>query len=250
MILYVQPVSAASTFLLGEFQDRSGYIKIQPEKMMSDLVTEILVNSGQFKIKEQPKLTADEMKRLYDEKFMNSQIIIAAKQSNNFDNLFGDNVTGVRVNVAMTDAVLGDFVCPEVVKAVGKKTGARYIVQGTVQQLGSAAWVNQETNFAANLLGAITKAFGHVDIGKFNFGKVGIGSKCDLRVIDTSTGEVVWHKIAFAFGKRGYMKHEVVQSGTLERDGEMLYQALNETSKQLAEALLQDVKDGLLTLVD
>lgn len=243
-----QAALAADSCMFMKFDDNSGYYKLKAEETMSDLVTERLVESGLLNIGVERQISAEDSRLIYDSGYVTKNLIANGKAKNNFNDIFGTDSSGHNKVMAISLAKLGDVVSPEALKEIREKYGVKYIIQGNVLHLGSASWVNEEANMAANLVSAIIKVFGNVDIGKFDFGKVGIGSECDLKVVDTETGKVIWCRTECALGKKSHVTSTYGEFGTKDLDGEMLYQALEKTSMALADALIADISSGALVL--
>lgn len=243
-----QAAFAADSCMLMQFQDNSGYYKLKAEETMADLVADRLIESQLLNIKAERQISPEDSRLIYDSSYVTKNLIANGKAKNNFNDIFGTDSSSTNKVKAISLAQLGDVVSPEALKEIREKYGVKYIIQGNVLHLGAASWVNEEANMAANLASAILKVFGKVDIGKFDFGKIGIGSECDLKVVDTETGKVIWCRTEYAFGKKGNVKSTYGEFGTKDLDGEMLYQALEKTSQALADALIADISSGALVL--
>lgn len=248
MLMSLSTAWAADSCMLMKFEDSSGYYKLRAEETMADLVTERLVESGLLNIGVERQISAEDSRLIYDSGYVTKNLIANGKTQNNFNDIFGTDSSGNNKVVAISVAQQGDVVSPQALREIRKKYGVKYIIQGNVLRLGPASWINEEANIAANVVRTIFKLFGKVDIGKFNFGKVGIGSKCDLKVVDTETGKVIWCRTEYAFGKKSHVTSTYGEIGTKDLDGEMLYQALEKTSMALADALLADIASGALVL--
>lgn len=248
MLMSLSTAWAAESCMFMKFADNSGYYKLKAEETMADLVTERLVESGLLNIGVERQISAEDSRLIYDSGYVTKNLIANGKTQNNFNDIFGTDSSGHNKVMAISLAQLGDVVSPQALREIRQKYGVKYIIQGNVLRLGPASWINEEANIAANVVRMIFKLFGKVDIGKFDFGKVGIGSKCDLKVVDTETGKVIWCRTEYAFGKKGHVTSTYGEFGTKDLDGEMLYQALENTSMALADALLADIASGALAL--
>lgn len=243
-----QTALAAGSCMLMQFQDNSGYYKLKAEETMADLVAERLIESQLLNIKAEKQISPEDSRLIYDSGYVTKNLIANGKAKNNFNDIFGTDSSGSNKVKAISLAQLGDVVSPEALKEIREKYGVKYIIQGNVLHLGPYSGENEEANFGANAVRALTKLFGNIDIGKFDFSKIGIGSECDLKVVDTETGKVIWCRTEYAFDKKGNFKSTYGEFGTKDLDGEMLYQALEKTSQALADALIADISSGALVL--
>ena len=107
-------------------------------------------------------------------------------------------------------ARLGQIVSPNIIKSIGSQNGADYIIQGTIINLGTGNWLNEDlmkgvmyANQAMSVLSmagpSAAMALGPLAplaslASSISIQESGVGVQADLRIIKVETGEVIWQK--------------------------------------------------------
>ena len=132
------------TCVLMKFTDDTRYDAINSADRLSDLVLEKMIASKKFNLKEFEPIDENLERRLYDEKVDELTKFDAAISSGDYNDFFeGD---GFQENKAQSIATanVGQIVTPEITAEIGKNHGAEYLVQGTIINLGTGAWMNED----------------------------------------------------------------------------------------------------------
>ena len=248
------------TCVLMKFTDDTRYDAINSAARLSDLVLEKMIASKKFNLKEFEPIDENLEKRLYDEKVDELTKFDEAISSNDYNEFFeGD---GFQENKAQSIATasVGQIVTPEITAEIGKNHGAEYLVQGTIINLGTGAWMNEDleiisgavtglavaaASYASN---AISSSFSNVmgGIGGVNVTIQGIGVQCDIRIIKAATGEVVWSKRVLGIGESQMISVGLVTFGHSNFSDSLYSKAINKAADKIVETLLEDMQNDSL----
>ncbi len=248
------------TCVLMKFTDDTRYDAINSAARLSDLVLEKMIASKKFNLKEFEPIDENLEKRLYDEKVDELTKFDEAISSNDYNEFFeGD---GFQENKAQSIATasVGQIVTPEITAEIGKNHGAEYLVQGTIINLGTGAWMNEDleiisgavtglavaaASYASN---AISSSFSNVmgGIGGVNVTIQGIGVQCDIRIIKAATGEVVWSKRVLGIGESQMISVGLVTFGHSNLSDSLYSKAINKAADKIVETLLEDMQNDSL----
>ena len=154
ILLVNLPALAAPSAVIIKFTDKTAYYKIGSTEILSDLITAELVNSGKFRIKEPRAIDIETERRLYDKKFAEHKNISTAMQTGNLDVMFSGEGFNPSKAGSLDDAVTGQIVQPELIRAIGIKNGADYLIHGTVEQFGLCKDVDGTIGFVAAIASA------------------------------------------------------------------------------------------------
>ena len=248
------------TCVLMKFTDDTRYDAINSADRLSDLVLEKMIASKKFNLKEFEPIDENLERRLYDEKVDELTKFDAAISSGDYNDFFeGD---GFQENKAQSIATanVGQIVTPEITAEIGKNHGAEYLVQGTIINLGTGAWMNEDleiisgavagfaaayASYASNIIsGGLGDVMG--GIGGVNVTIKGIGVQCDVRIIKASTGEVVWSKRVLGIGESQMISVGLVSFGHSNLSDALYSKAINKAADKIVNTLLEDIKTDSL----
>ena len=242
-----------------KFTDDTRYDAIESAAILSDLVMEKMVTSKRFNLKETRPLDEDMEARLYDEKADELKIFNEALKNNDFNALFEGG--GFADNKAQTisSAAVGQFVTPEITAKIGAEHGADYLVQGTIINLGTGRWWNEEdfsltsaalnvasqlaASYAANALGGLLGPLGQAG---FDLQKSGIGVQCDIRIIRAATGEVIWVKRVTEKAEHTAVGMFGVTIGQANLSANLYSKAMEKAATKIVNSLLADMETNKL----
>ena len=250
------------TCVLMKFTDDTRYDSINSAARLSDLVLEKMIASKKFNLKEFEPIDENLERRLYDEKVDEFTKFDAAISSNDYNELFeGD---GFKENKAqsITAAYVGQFITPEITSTIGANHGAEYLVQGTIINLGTGSWMNEDleiisgavtslaaayASYASNI---VSGSFGDVmgGIGGVNVTIKGIGVQCDIRIIKAATGEVVWSKRVLGIGESQMISVGLITFGHSNLSDALYSKAIDKAATKIVDALVEDMKTDSLFL--
>lgn len=261
--LQIVSVSAAEnpTCVLMKFTDDTRYDSIDSATILSDRVLKKMFDSKKFNLKEFEPIAEDIEARLYDEKVDELTRFDAAISSGDYNELFeGD---GFKENKAQSIATaqVGQIVTPEITSKIGEDHGAEYLVQGTIINLGTGSWLNEDLEMistavsqlasvassqAANILGGSLNFLG--DIGGISMTAKGIGVQCDVRLIKAKTGEVVWSKRVLGIAENQIWNLGPVVLGHSNMSSKLYNKALDRAASAVVNELLLDLESDRLFL--
>lgn len=249
--LCVQGISLANpTCVVLKFTDDTRFKQVDTAGTLSDLLMEKLINSGKFNFKETKVIDSNLEQILYDENAANMNSLSSALANGNYSSLFEGAGFSEKNAQTIATAQLGQFVNPEIIQNIGRQHNADYIIQGTIVNLGRGAWADGNIN---SIMGAINMASGAAGmnlggllgpvgglLGGVNVDKVAFGVQCDLRVIKTDTGEVIWKKQVTGNNAKSKVSVGFLTIGNNKVNSEMYYKAVENASTQLSDALTAD----------
>ena len=252
------------TCVLMKFTDDTRFAKVESAASLSDLVMEKLIASGKFNLQETRVIDADMEYLLYEERaaeFKNAQ---AALNSGNYNILFEGAGFNEEKAQTIATAQVGQIVSPEITSAIGRQHNAKYLIQGTILNLGSGNWMDMTisnavsyaqtavslmSHFASTAAASAAAALGPIGMlaglaTSVQTTVTGVGVQCDLRLINAETGQVVWQKMVT--GKDTQKKYSVgfVSVGSDKINNEMYAEAMNNAADAIANALIADLDAG------
>lgn len=252
------------TCVLMKFTDDTRFDRTESAATLSDMVMEKLVSTGKFNFKETKYINEDIEKLLYDERAHEFRNARRAINWGDYDSLFEGPGFNENKAQSIATARTGQVVSPSITKRIGYQHGAEYLIQGTIVNLGTGNWMNEDVAKAANYasqatqlfssLGGASSALGALGplaalAGAFGMTTTGIAVQADLRVIKASTGEVVWHKqVTGKDTQKQYSLFNVVKVGSTKLSNDMYYKAMDCTSSLITDALIADLDAGTLFL--
>lgn len=248
------------TCVLMKFTDDTRYDAINSADRLSELVLEKMIASKKFNLKEFEPIDENFERRLYDEKVDEFTKFDAAISSDNYTEFFEDDGFKESRAQSITTAAVGQILTPEITVEIGKNHGAEYLVQGTIINLGTGSWMNEDlevisgvvagmaaaaASYASNVVsGSLSSVMG--DIGGINVTIKGIGVQCDVRIIKASTGEVVWSKRVLGIGESQMISVGMITFGHSNLSDALYSKAMNKAADKIVDALLADMKTDSL----
>ena len=249
---------------------RYGGEKWDPAAQLSDKVMLRLVNSHKFNIDEKENewfdeeskkhqyVNADLEERLYDEKIKEREEFDDALQSNNYDNFF----EGVNEKFAQTIATaqLEQFINSDITSGIGKDNNAKYLIHGTIINLGTGNWLSEDLDFisgavsnlaqmASSTGGGLGNELGALSyVGNVSVTMHGIGVQCDLRVIKAETGEIIWSKRVTGVGESRLINTSFFRFGHANISNALYDKALDKAADKIVAALIADLDSEILKL--
>jgi len=242
--------------ILMKFTDDTRYDAINSAQLLSELVLEKMSASKKFNLKETEPIDSKIEERLYDEKVDDFKAFNDALDSGNFSTFFEGDGFSEKKAQSITSAQLGQILTPELTQEIGQMHGAEYLIQGTIINLGSGNWWNEDlamisgalTSLAAmsasavsNVLNSALGNFGGIDIQKN-----GIGVQCDVRIIKAETGEIIWSKRVVGVGESSMISLGFVSFGARGLNENLYTKAMNKAADKIVSALLADMDNNQL----
>ncbi len=248
---------AGSSCVMLKFTDETRYAKIGSADYLSDLVMEKLLISGQFSIKETRPIDAVSEKYLYDEWHTVKENATIAIETGNYDVIFeGEGFNGKKAST-IGAAKKGQTVYPEIMKSIGKKHGADYIIQGTINNFGRASQIKDELGQIAGTVSGVANLFGAGGIASVadifsdsSTKKQFLGVVVSLRLIRADSGKVVWEQriIGQSDIKKFSAGSKAIQIGNDKVSGDTYAKAMDDAAETAVKALLEDVEVKKLLL--
>ena len=247
--------------ILMKFTDDTRFDKIQTTDTLSDLVLDKLLNSGKFNFKETKVIDENMEKQLYEERVVEFQNAAKAMKNGDFNTLFEGQGFSEEWAQTISTARIGQKISPDITSQIGKAHNAKYLIQGTIINVGTGDWLNDDARKAMQVaqtgmqllgagMGAALGPAGMV-LGAFQSKETGFGLLADLRIIKASDGKVIWHKRVL--GKD--IKHQtsvmgVVKIGSDKLDNNMYFKTVEEAANVIAKAIIDDAEEGVLFELD
>ena len=240
-------VLAASSGALMKFTDKTRFYKIGSAEILSDLILEKLLASGKFRLKETAPLDISEEKKLYEKSAAEKDNAEIALETGNFDELFEGEGFNKSKASSIDNAVTGQTIQPELIRAIGEKSGVDYLIQGTLENIGLGISVDNSIGGIAGMAGNILSNRGHGKaggiVGDFrdtSMQKKFLGLEISLRIIEASTGKVVWDKKIISQSHVTKLSNKDVSVGSNKLMDETFHKALNEAAENIVKAMLED----------
>lgn len=282
MLIFLMTTSTAAanpSCILMKFTDDTRFDLVESAASLSDLVMEKLISSGKFKLMETDPINGNIEIQLYNEKLRDLKFLEDAIKKaetpaevppvENYD--AAKNATDKKIAPPVIDltplfegvgfdekraqsiatAQVGQIINPEITSAIGKAHNADYLIQGTIINLGTGTWWNEDfekisdaLNMLSGLantsvpLGMLGNALSGVEVGK-----IGVGVQCDLRVIKAATGEVVWSKRVVGVHDQVNLNLAVVSIGSRKLNNNFYAKAMDKAADKIVNALIADSKN-------
>lgn len=250
-----QDVSAKQSCVLMEFTNDTRFNRLQPEKLLSDLVMEKMIASGKFNLKETRPLAQETADMLYNE---NSRLVgdlRTAMNDDNFTPLFdrlGFNDEGKQAP-SISVAVKGQIVTPSLTSKIGQAHNAEYLVQGNISNIGHFSYLNQASQNARAGVGLLGEIIGGrtggvlTDLaGSYEDKETSAVILGDIRLIKTTTGEVVWQKSVISGYKQDKIKAVGVTTGSDTLHMDLVVKAVDQMAQKIVDTLVDDMDQGKL----
>lgn len=255
LMLNASAICAASpTCILMKFTDDTRFDKIESAASLSDLVMEKMIASGKFNLSETRPLDENIEIKLYDENLRDLNYLTTAIETGDFNPLFEGEGFDERKAQSIASAQVGQIITPEITQTIGKAHDAEYLIQGTIINLGTGAWWSDDyavlsgaLNLANALMTSALPLGGMGDlIGGVDIGKTGIGVQCDLRIINASTGEVVWSKRVVGVDEQVSISLSLITIGNRKLNNNLYAKAMDKAAQKIVDAMVADMATGKL----
>ncbi|MDY6268139.1 MAG: hypothetical protein SPL39_04090 [Selenomonadaceae bacterium] len=245
------------TCVLMKFTDDTRFKNLDSADRFSDLVMDKLVTSQKFNLKETKPIAQDMEKMLYDERQPEYVAAKSAMESGDFSAVFESPAFADQSAQSIATAEVGQTVMPSLTSKIGKDHDAEYLLQGTIQSIGTGTWMDTDYNTGKAILstalnyipglGGFGGIFGSV-INNSSQTDAGVGVIADMRVIKADTGEVVWSKRETGRGKVSNLTIGGMHTGSTEASEKELTKALDKVAKKLVDDLVDDLAENKLFL--
>ena len=249
------------TCVLMKFTDDTRYDAIESAASLSDLVMEKMVASGRFNLKETRPLNENMEGQLYNEKSHELARFEAAARNGRFTELFEGPGFGEGKAQSIATASVGQIVTPTITSAIGKQHNADYLVQGTIVNLGTGNWWNEDyaamsyainmvsSTVAAPVASALAGALGPVGGllgGGIDVKRTGVGVQADVRLIKAATGEVIWSKRVVGIGDQKQISIGFIKTGSTKLNANLYSKGMDKAAQKIVDALIADMDAGKL----
>lgn len=247
--------------VLLKFTDDTRFDSMSTADKLSRLVWNKISESGKFNLYGTEPLDVDIEARLYDEKVDELTRFDAAIASNDYNALFEGTGFDERKAQSIATAQVGQIVTPEITAEIGNIDNAEYLIQGTIVNLGTGSWMNEDLEVIANVVNnvaiaassqaanLITGSMGFLSaLTAVNIKFLGIGVQCDIRLIKAATGEVVWSKRVLGIGEQSQITIGPVTFGHSNLSDKLYTKAMDKAADKIFKALVADMESGALFL--
>lgn len=249
--------NAAPKFVMLKFSDDTRFDALNgtedaPALQLSERILNKLIKSGKFSFMSLEPLTEDIEAQLYDEKVAAYQKFITVTDSGNYTDFFEDGSFDEHKAQSVAAAQVGQFIAPEITAKIGKDHNAEYLIHGTIVNLGTGNWLNENLEFVSsavsqylsvmgsygsNVLGFLG-SFGIANIGTIDVQTKGIGVQCDVRIIKAATGEVVWSKRVTGVAEQRLIGVGPIAFGHTNVSYSLYQKALDKAVDKISDALI------------
>ena len=234
-------VSAASAVLM-KFTDKTQFYESSCAEILSDLICEKLLASGKFRLKESYPIDISAERKLYEKNAAEHDNAKIAMESGNLDALFSGE--GFNKNKAgnIDTAVTGQIVQPELTCAIGEKNGVEYLIQGTLENIGIGTTEDDAIGKYAAVLarsGRKISIIGEI-LESAKIEQKFLGVAVSLRIIEASTGKVVWDKKIIGHSHVERLKNDNIDIGNEKWKEETFHKALDKAAENIVKAMLED----------
>lgn len=249
-----QSASVKPSCVLMEFTNNTRFKRLQPEKILSDLVMEKMIASGKFNLKETRPLAQETANLLYDENVRLIGGMEIAMEEDNFTPLFERlGFDSQEQAASISVAYQGQVVTPSITAQIGEAHNAEYLAQGTIISVGHFSHMNEAMQFAREGVGVLGMILGGragrvledvaSSVEKKETSVVIVG---DMRLIKASTGEVVWQKPIISGYKQDKVSAVGVTTGSDTLHMDLVAKAIDQMAQKVVEVLVTDMDNGKL----
>lgn len=259
-ILSPRVVEGAPTFVMLKFSDDTRFDALNgtpddPAIQLSERLLKKLVQNSKFEFMSLEPLTEDIEAQLYDEKVGEYNKFLSATNSGNYNDFFEDGTFDERKAQTIATAQVGQIISPEITAKIGQDHGADYLIHGTIINLGTGNWHNENlefisgavnqylsviTSYGSNILGVL----GNFGLGTIDIQTKGIGVQCDVRVIKAQTGEIVWSKRVTGVAEQRLIGLGLIVFGHTNVSYSLYQKAVDKTVDKISAALIADMTAG------
>lgn len=274
----------APIFVMLKFSDDTRYDKLQSAERLSDFLVEKLVNSGKFNLyecntewtEENPEThekTTHESKWanenleeiLYNEKRVELNQFNAAIESGDYNRFFegtyfDEKISNENLAQSIATAQKNQIIRPDIIDRISKENNnAAYLIQGTIINLGTGTWLADDLDFIAGTVSNLAQMVSSQSIGILGnsfsalsgVGSVsvtirGIGVQCDVRIIEASSGKVVWCKRFKGVGQSKLINSAFFNFGHSKISSNLYTKAMEKAAEKITNTLIEDMQSGNL----
>jgi curli biogenesis system outer membrane secretion channel CsgG len=236
-----------------KFTDDTRFDLVESAESLSDLVMEKLISSGKFKLMETNPIEENIEIQLYDEKMRDLKFLESAVNESeiNLTPLFEGVGFDEKRAQSIATAQVGQIIDPAITSAIGKAHNADYLIQGTIINLGTGTWWNEDFEKISDAMNMFSNlANSSVPLGMFGsvlsgveVGKIGVGVQCDLRVIKAATGEVIWSKRVVGVHDQVNLNLGVASIGNRKLNNNFYAKAMDKAAQKIVDSLVADSKN-------
>lgn len=242
-ILFINfSIASAASAVLMKFTDKTQFYESDCAEILSDLICEKLLASGKLKLKESYPIDISAERKLYERNAAEHDNAEIAFQTGNLDALFSGEGFNKNKAANIDTAVTGQFVRPELTRAIGEKNGVEYLIQGTLENIGIGTTEDDTIGKDAAILARSGRTISII-------GELLEGAKIEqkflavavsLRIIEASTGKVVWDKKIVGESHVTSLKNDKIAVGNDKLQDETFHKAMNEAAENIVKAMLTD----------
>ena len=213
-----------------KFDDATRFAKVDTAGTLSELIMEKLVNSNKFNM----PLYTNSVK--YD-RLAEFKANKASVDNGDYNGIFESEEFGENRVQAIDSAMVGKIVNPKVTKEMGEATGAEYLLQGTITNIGTGEYLNGNLVYLAFIPNVY-----NMFVGK----NKGLAVIADVRMIKAGTGEVIWQDTVV--GRADQYQYDVglFKIGSLKLNNETYFKAVNSAAEKVASAVIEAADKGML----
>lgn len=241
--------------VLMKFTDDTRFDAIESAATLSDLVMEKMIASGKFNLKETKPLDQNMERMLYDEKVNSLEHLRNGRYYGNYNSLFEGEWFDENKAPSIASASVGQVVSPSITSAIGNAHNVDYLVQGTIINLGTGDWWDDDfakISSAINTVSSITGspiassfygALGPLGsiAGSLQIKTTGVGVQSDVRIIKAATGEVVWSKRVTGLGTQKQIGVGALKVGSTKLNANLYSKAMDKAAQKIVDTLVADM---------
>lgn len=253
-IFFTSQAHATPTIVILKFSDDTRFDALNgspdaPAIQLSERILKRLVQSQKFTLTSLEPLSEDIEAQLYDEKVGEYAKFNTAINSGDYNNFFEDGSFDEQKAQTIATAQVGQIISPEITSKIGKDHGADYLIHGTIINLGTGDWLNENLEFisgAVTQYASVAAAYGSNVLGVLgNFGTIevqtkGIGVQCDVRVIKAQTGEVIWSKRVTGVAEQSLIGIGPIVFGHTNVSYSLYQKAIDKAVDKISKALIEE----------
>lgn len=236
-----------------QFTDDTRFKKMGSDRRITEYLMNDILKSGKFRLKVEKPITQDMEAMLYDDKRAEVQAAKDAIESGDLSAVFEGPAFADESAQTLATASKGQSVAPAVTARIGKDAGADYLIQGTIVQLGQGSWEDSDFNTAKTFIGfglsflrggsLFSDLVNHMDRQTAGFSVL-----ADLRVIQASTGTVIWTDRVEKRAGKSETSFIIGKSGSTDLSETDYVHALKNAAEALVDDLVKAVDDKTLVL--
>ena len=243
MMLFTSTALAAdegAPCILIKFSNDTRYKNIDSASVLSDLVIEKMLASGRFNLRESKPIDEDIAAQLYDNRVREISAVQYDIDHGNFTPLFEGPAFHFDQVQSLATSDVGQIISPSITSRIGKEHGAAYFIQGTIINMGQGVYLNKDVEEFENVMDTVGKLTG---FGGFSMSvtEANLGVQTDLRIIEASTGRVIWKKTVTGMSTKSLTKFGAFKAGSSKLDSNMYSDAMEDAANKIVETITKDL---------